>query len=182
MLWPLYLALQLLSMLLSYTPFGGFLDYFTKTGPVPDILPPANEMKIPNSQVGRYMESYVQSYGDAALIFAAHDGYPQLVTGLLLNKDMGFADLIDAADESGHTALLYAAGRGFPQVAAVLLQSGADPDAPKQGKDGRGLTPLMEAAGTGHRDIVTLLLKANATVDQPDEQGNTALMCAYRGS
>ncbi|CAE7840613.1 unnamed protein product, partial [Symbiodinium microadriaticum] len=36
--------------------------------------------------VGRYMESYVQSYGDAALIFAAHDGYSQLVTGLLLNK------------------------------------------------------------------------------------------------
>lgn len=177
-LWPLSLTLQALSGILSFTPFGSMLDWFTRTGPAPDLFPTANELRIPNSQVGRYMESYVQSYGDAALIFAAHDGYSQLVTGLLLNKELGYADLIDAADESGHTALLYAAGRGFPQVAAALLQNGADPDAPKQGKDGRGLTPLMEAAGTGHRDIVTLLLKANATVDQLDEQGNTALMYA----
>ncbi|CAE8586065.1 unnamed protein product [Polarella glacialis] len=175
-LWPLYSVLHVLSWLLQFTPFASVADWWSKGGPVPDVYPAANELKIPSSQVGRYIESYVQSYGDAALIFAAHDGYAQLVEGLLLNKELGYGDLIDAADESGHTALLYSSGRGFPQVTSALLKGGAEPDAPKQGKDGRGLASLMEAAGTGHRNIVTLLLQANATVDLRDEQGNTALM------
>ena len=31
----------------------------------------------------------VQHYGDAALIFATHDGYPQIVNGLLYNQELG---------------------------------------------------------------------------------------------
>lgn len=31
----------------------------------------------------------MQHYGDAALIFATHDGYPQIVNALLYNKDLG---------------------------------------------------------------------------------------------
>jgi len=181
LLWPLSLLLSVLSGGLGSTPLGGLFSWWERGMPAPDLYPAASELKIPSSQVARYVDSYVQSYGDAALIFAAHDGYAQLVNGLLLSRDLGYADLIDAADESGHTALLYAAGRGFQQVAAALLQAGADPDAPRQGKAGRGLTPLMEAAGTGHRELVTLLLRANATVDVHDEDGNTALMYAAYG-
>jgi hypothetical protein len=33
----------------------------------------------------------VQHYGDAALIFATHDGYPQIVNGLLYNQELGAA-------------------------------------------------------------------------------------------
>ena len=40
-------------------------------------------------QVHGYLEQYVQHYGDAALIFATHDGYPQIVNALLYNKDLG---------------------------------------------------------------------------------------------
>jgi len=178
MLWPLYLVLSLVS---NFTPFGGLVSWWGKGAPVPDFYPAATELRIPGSQVAKYVESYVQSYGDAALIFAAHDGYAQLVNGLLASKDLGYADLVDAADESGHTALLYSAGRGFPQTAAVLLHAGADPDAPRQGKSGLGLTPLMEAAGTGHREVIAVLMQANATIDLQDEYGNTALMYAAYG-
>jgi len=178
--WPLYLALDILS---GFTPFGSLFDALWARGaPVVDVYPAASELRIPAGQVSRYVDSYVQNYGDAALIFASHDGYAQLVSGLLTSKDLGYSELVDAADESGHTALLYAAGRGFPQVAAALLRSGADPDAPRQGKNGGGLTPLMQAAGSGHREVVGYLLQANATADARDDSGNTALMyAAYAG-
>jgi len=172
-LWPL----GLLSSLLSFTP----LNMFGSGAPAPVIYPAASELKLPTSQVPRLAESYMQSYGEAALIFAAHDGYPQLVSALLLDKDAGFMELLDAADENGATALFYASANGFVQVAAVLLRAGAEPDARRQGKEGHGLTPLMEAAGTGHREIATLLLEANATIDLRDDDGNTALMYAAYG-
>ena len=31
----------------------------------------------------------VHQYGDAALVFASHDGYPQIVNGLLYNRELG---------------------------------------------------------------------------------------------
>lgn len=176
--WPLHLIGFILSFFTGSSMSSGGGSWFGHSGPVADVYPAATELRIPNSQVHTYLESYVQSYGDAALIFAAHDGHPQLVAGLLMSKELGFTDLVDAADQTGNTALLYAAARGFPQVTATLIAAGADPDAVKQGKDGRGISPLMEAAGNGHRDIVSLLLKANATVDIHDEDGNTALMYA----
>lgn len=175
-LWPLYAVLSVVS---SVTPFGGVFDAFWSRGaPLADVYPSASELRIPSGQVSRYVDSYVQNYGDAALVFAAHDGYAQLVSELLSSKDLGYHDLLDAADESGHTALLYAAGRGFAQVAAALLRAGADPDAPRQGQGGGGLTPLMQAAGSGHREVVAYLLQANATADARDLSGNTALMYA----
>ncbi|CAK0802845.1 unnamed protein product [Prorocentrum cordatum] len=180
-MWPLGVAAQLLSWFLSFTPFGSVLSWWSSGLPAPEVFPAATELHLATNKVARYMESYAQNYGDAALIFAAHDGYAQVVTGLLASKELGYSELVDAADESGHTALLYAAGRGFTQVSAALLRGGAEPDAPKQGKEGHGLTALMQAAGSGYREIVTLLLAANATVDLQDEFGNSALMYAAHG-
>jgi len=179
--WPLFIALRPLSWVFSITPFAGLTNLLSQGAPVPEYYAVASELRLSANQVAHYMDSYVQSYGDAALIFSAHDGYAQLVSGLLLRQEFGYHELIDAADESGHTALLYAAGYGFVQVASALLHAGADPDAPKQGKHGNGLTPLMEAAGTGHRELTSRLLQANATVDLRDDNGNTALMYAAYG-
>jgi len=93
------------------------------------------------------VDSYVQQYGDAALIFASHDGYPQIVSSLLYNRELGYHELLDAADENGNTALIYAAAKGYRQTTSALLRAGADPDLANQGGGGR--TALMEAAGSG---------------------------------
>merc|ERR1719145_141542 len=120
----------------------------------------AQEMRIDQSQVPVYLESYVKQYGDAALIFAAHDGYPQLVHGMLLGmSQMGYRELIDAADDNGNTALIYAAAKGFPQTTVTLLRAGADPDISNTQAGGR--TALMEAAGSGHKAVVSSLIQAN---------------------
>lgn len=174
-LWPLFLLLQILG---AFLPIGSLLSWWDRGAPAPDLYPAASELRLPQSQVSQHLDNYVRSYGDAALIFAAHDGYAQLVRSMLLSRDLGYGDLIDAADESGHTAMLYAAGQGFPEVATALLRGGADPDAPRQGKGGLSLTPLMEGAGAGHREVVAALLQANATIDLRDDHGNTALMYA----
>ena len=183
-LWPLSLVLELLSGLLSipplswiFSPFSWIFSWVNRGAPLVQQNGQMQEMRLQTEQVHSYMEQYVQHYGDAALIFATHDGYPQIVNGLLYNHELGFADLIDATDESGNTALIYASAKGFRQCTAALLRSGADPDVANAGR-----TPLMEAAGAGHKDIVSALRLSKANVDAVDEYGNTALhYAAYHG-
>eukprot|EP00913_Durusdinium_trenchii_P035943 g33630.t1 len=183
-LWPVYLVLELLGGLLSIpplswlmSPFSWIFSWFNRGAPLISAQGGAQELRLQTEQVHAYTEQYVQHYGDAALIFATHDGYPQIVNGLLYNHDLGYADLIDATDESGNTALIYASAKGFRQSTAALLRSGADPDVAN-----RGRTPLMEAAGAGHKDIVAALRLSKAKVDAVDEYGNTALhYAAYHG-
>merc|ERR1719343_1014732 len=141
----------------------------------------AQEMRIEQAQVPMYVESYVKQYGDAALIFAAHDGYPQIVHGMLMGmSNMGYRELIDAADDNGNTALIYAAAKGLSQTTVTLLRAGADPDIPNTQAGGR--TALMEAAGSGHKAVVSSLMQANATVNLQDDLLNTALhYAAYHG-
>eukprot|EP00971_Amphidinium_carterae_P289773 5754097-Amphidinium_carterae.1 len=45
-------------------------------------------------KVSTYLQSYVEQYGEAALIFASHDGYPQIVAGLLFTKECRSHELI----------------------------------------------------------------------------------------
>lgn len=183
-LWPLSLVFDLLGGLmlvppLSWllSPFSWIFSWFNRGAPLVQQTGALQEMRLQTEQVHGYMEQYVQHYGDAALIFATHDGYPQIVNGLLYNQELGFADLIDATDESGNTALIYASAKGFRQCTAALLRSGADPDVANAGR-----TPLMEASGAGHKDIVSALRLSKANVDAVDEYGNTALhYAAYHG-
>jgi len=186
-MWPLYLVVDLLGGLFSYpplswllSPFSWIFSWMNRGAPVVQQMGGAQEMRLPTDQVPGYLDQYVQHYGDAALIFATHDGYPQIVNALLYNQDLGYADLIDATDENGNTALIYASAKGFRQSTAALLRSGADPDVANQGHGGR--TPLVEAAGAGHKDLVAALRLTNATVDAVDDYGNTALhYAAYHG-
>ena len=63
-----------------------------------------------------------------------------------------------------------------PAVIAVLVQAGADPNAP----DLNGGTPLHEAAGSNSNPgIIAALLEAGADLDAPDSRGNTPLHSAW---
>lgn len=184
-MWPLYLVYDLLHYILSFPPFSWFSWMFggwmSRGAPVLNHGQPIEEATLPAGQVSQYVNSYVQQYGDAALIFATNDGYPQIVKELIHNEDLGYRDLVDARDDSGNTALIYAAAKGFRQCTAALLRAGADPELPNQGNGGR--TPLMEAAGGGYKDIVSALrMMPKISVDLADDHGNTALhYAAYHG-
>jgi len=190
-MWPLELLLDMLYAILSIPPFSWLfgwitgpinwaLSWFYRGAPLVSQVGALQELRLPTDQVSVYADSYVQQYGDAALIFASHDGYPQIVNSLLYNRELGYHDLVDAADENGNTALIYAASKGYRQTTGALLRAGADPDLANQGGGGR--TALMEAAGSGHKDIVVAIRAANATVDIVDDFGNTALhYAAYHG-
>lgn len=189
--WPLYLALDILSTVLSIPPISWIFGWITgplswasgwvnQGAPMVEQTGPLQELKLPTDQVATYVETYYRQFGDAALIFAAHDGYPQIVNGLLLTESLGYGDLIDAADDNGNTALIYASAKGYGQIVASLLRRGADPDVANHESGGR--TALMEAAGTGHKDVVSTLRLYNATLDLYDTYGNTALhYAAYHG-
>lgn len=182
LMWPLYFVLDVVYYILSFPPFSWIFGFLRRGAPMLTPTTPADELTLPNGQVPHYADTYVNQYGDAALIFATHDGYPQIVKTLLMQEDLGYQELIDARDDSGNTALIYAAAKGFRQCTAALIRSGADPDVPNEGNGGR--TALMEAAGAGFRDIVNAIrLTPNITIDQQDEFGNTALhYAAYHGN
>lgn len=189
--WPVYVVLDILQSVLStppfswlfgwiLTPLSWIFSWFYRGAPLVDQVGALQELRLPADQVNTYVDAYVQQYGDAALIFATHDGYPQLVNALLVNKDLGLRDVIDAVDDNGNTALIYAAAKGFRQCTALLLRSGADPDIANSKNGGR--TPLMEAAGGGHKDLVSAIRLTKATIDTTDDYGNTALhYAAYHG-
>eukprot|EP00927_Polykrikos_kofoidii_P018285 TRINITY_DN18451_c0_g1_i1.p1 TRINITY_DN18451_c0_g1~~TRINITY_DN18451_c0_g1_i1.p1 ORF type:complete len:657 (+),score=145.24 TRINITY_DN18451_c0_g1_i1:44-2014(+) len=179
--WPLYMVLDTLGSFFSFPPFSWFFGWMNRGAPmVQQQGGHMQELRLPADQVSTYVDSYTQQYGDAALLYAAHDGYPQLVRGLLADRDLGYHDFIDASDENGNTPLIYAAAKGYRQITSELLAYGADPDVANQGNGGR--TALMESAGTGHKEIVSLLRQANASLDLKDDFQNTALhYAAYHG-
>jgi len=190
-LWPLQIILSVLDLFMQIPIIGTLLSWvlapiqwmlgFAYRGvPVVPQMGALQEPRLPQAQVLTYANSYVQQFGDAALIMAANDGHSQVVTQLLASRDAGYRDLLNAADESGNTALLYAAAKGFLQTTAILLKSGADPDTFNQAGGGR--TPLMEAAGGGHQQVVAALMAKKAQIDSMDDYGNTALhYAAYNG-
>lgn len=107
-----------------------------------------------------------------ALMWAVHEGHPQVVTLLLA------ADGIDvnAVDASGKTALICAAHRGHAEVVTLLLGAdGIDVNA----ADASGGTALICAADKGQTEVVALLLGTTSIdVNAADVSGCTALICA----
>jgi ankyrin repeat protein len=59
----------------------------------------------------------------------------------------------------------------------ILLDAGADPDAPAAG----GRMALHLAAGNGHLEVVKLLVARGAEVDAHRDRGYTPLHAAARG-
>jgi len=112
------------------------------------------------------------SDGATALMLAAHAGNLDLVRILVAAG----AD-VNAADERGWSALTKAVynadlDRGFADVAQVLIDAGANVEAPI----GFGVRPLMLAAGYGETAVVETLLRAGADVLARNDGGLTALM------
>jgi ankyrin repeat protein len=110
--------------------------------------------------------------GATALMLASYAGNLGMVKTLI---DAG-AD-VNARDEGGWSALMKSAhnaelDRGFADVAQVLIEAGADVEAPI----GYGVRPLMLAAGYGETAVVETLLRAGADVLARNEGGLTALM------
>ncbi len=110
--------------------------------------------------------------GATALMLAAHAGNLDLVRILVAAG----AD-VKAADERGWSALTKAVynadlDRGFADVAQVLIDAGANVEAPI----GFGVRPLMLAAGYGETAVVETLLRAGADVLARNDGGLTALM------
>ncbi|CAE8583746.1 unnamed protein product, partial [Polarella glacialis] len=174
-------VLSAFGSILNFPPFSWVSGWLYRGAPLVNHGQLMEEGQVSSAQVPQYIDNYVQQYGDAALIFASHDGYPQIVKGMLAQEDLGYMDLIDARDDSGNTALIYAAAKGFKQCTAALLRVGADPELPNQGGGGR--TPLMEAAGGGFKEIVQAFrLTPKVNIDAMDDHGNTALhYAAYHG-
>jgi ankyrin repeat protein len=76
---------------------------------------------------------------------------------------------------TGETLLTLACELADAPLVKILLDAGADPNAPSC------LSPLDVAAGRGHLEIFELLLDADADVEAIDEDGGTALESAACG-
>jgi ankyrin repeat protein len=108
--------------------------------------------------------------GTTPLLWAAHQGSPELVS-LLLKAG---ADA-DAANNFGVTPLLEASRSGDAATIKALLEGGADIAASSR----EGETPLMAAARTGNAEAVALLLERGADFNAVEAlQEQTALMWA----
>jgi ankyrin repeat protein len=108
--------------------------------------------------------------GTSALLWAAHQGSPELVSLLL---DAG-ADP-NAANNFGVTPLLEASRYGDAATVEALLEGGADVAAAAR----EGETPLMAAARAGSLAAVNLLIERGADVNAAEAlHDQTALMWA----
>ncbi|KAF2261444.1 ankyrin, partial [Lojkania enalia] len=75
----------------------------------------------------------------------------------------------------GQTALEYISFTSNTELVQILLDAGADINAPPV--DQRGRTALQAAAGNGNIELVRILLDAGAGINAPpaDQEGRTAL-------
>ena len=108
--------------------------------------------------------------GTSAVLWAAHQGSPELVS-LLVKAG---ADP-NAANNFGVTPLLEASRYGDAATIKALLDGGADLEASTR----EGETPLMAAARSGSADAVSILLERGAKVNAVEAlQEQSALMWA----
>ena len=81
--------------------------------------------------------------------------------------------------QTGLTPLMEAASGGYVEVGRVLLDKGADVNAPPvpSSRD----TALTIAADKGHYRFVELLIHRHASIDAKNKKGNSSLWLACNG-
>jgi ankyrin repeat protein len=89
--------------------------------------------------------------------------------------------LVGAWSADGFTPLHYAAFFGGPGTTRVLLEHGADLEAPARNEEfAREARPLHSAAAAGRRDVCELLLESGADPNARQHGGFTPLQAARR--
>ena len=86
-------------------------------------------------------------------------------------------DITKVRDKFYRTAVMYAAEDGHVEVVRLLLEHGADINAPSK----YGSTAWNFAAWGGHVEVVRLLLEHGADINAQNDDGTTALMSAASG-
>lgn len=94
-----------------------------------------------------------------------------------LLSEGGFEDLLEAGFSMYRTVLHWAAEKGNAEIIRLLIERGADVNAPDRAK----LTPLHMAAGIGALETVRHLLKAGADPNVRARDQQTPLHNACRG-
>jgi ankyrin repeat protein len=110
--------------------------------------------------------------GTTALMFAAQQGYTEIVRRLL---EAG-ANINLPRRLYGLTALMLATAAGHVDVVQTLIVGGADVNA----KNDDGSTALMVAAHKGHLKVIEILLDAGVQVNIKDKDDDTALSLAIQ--
>lgn len=87
---------------------------------------------------------------------------------------------LENVETNAYTPLAYAAYAGRDNALTYLLEKGAKPNGPAQGRVVLVNTPLMMAAMQGHRNASLLLLRAGADANVRVQNGQTALEFALK--
>ncbi|MDI1227178.1 MAG: ankyrin repeat domain-containing protein [bacterium] len=82
--------------------------------------------------------------------------------------------VVQQRDKDGKTMIQHATETGRTGVIDILMQRGANVDAP----DNNGMTPLMSASLRGFTKMVQFLVERGANIEAQDKKGMTPLMHA----
>ncbi|XP_069125262.1 ankyrin repeat and KH domain-containing protein 1-like isoform X1 [Argopecten irradians] len=124
--------------------------------------------------MGSDINAQIETNRNTALTLACFQGRHEVVS-LLVDRKAN----IEHRAKTGLTPLMEAASGGYVEVGRVLLDKGADVNAPPvpSSRD----TALTIAADKGHYRFVELLLLRGAAVDVKNKKGNSPLWLACNG-
>ncbi|GIY63342.1 ankyrin repeat and KH domain-containing protein 1 [Caerostris darwini] len=124
--------------------------------------------------MGSDINAQIETNRNTALTLACFQGRNEVVS-LLLDRKAN----VEHRAKTGLTPLMEAASGGYVEVGKVLLDKGADVNAPPvpSSRD----TALTIAADKGHFRFVQLLLERKATVEVKNKKGNSPLWLAANG-
>ncbi|XP_071107805.1 ankyrin repeat domain-containing protein 17-like isoform X5 [Haliotis cracherodii] len=124
--------------------------------------------------MGSDINAQIETNRNTALTLACFQGRHEVVS-LLVDRKAN----IEHRAKTGLTPLMEAASGGYVEVGRVLLERGADVNAPPvpSSRD----TALTIAADKGHYRFVELLLHRGAAVDVKNKKGNSPLWLACNG-
>ncbi|KAK2116840.1 Ankyrin repeat and KH domain-containing protein 1 [Saguinus oedipus] len=124
--------------------------------------------------MGSDINAQIETNRNTALTLACFQGRAEVV-GLLLDRKAN----VEHRAKTGLTPLMEAASGGYAEVGRVLLDKGADVNAPPvpSSRD----TALTIAADKGHYKFCELLIHRGAHIDVRNKKGNTPLWLASNG-